>query len=260
MSFADYVTIASAHVRFDSRETLVDALFRMGLARGAAVPTWPPRRLPHGIFVSPVRNGWISLWTPLSNLHEWLPQLTATLECPGLLLEVVESEIWSVEFFQDGHSRGRYALPSEVVEMGILQTQAEASLEAEGQEDPDDSALLARMEELSESPAYLEEVEEYRREIPHPDAVDAFLPPHASRETAWELLTAIEHREEDAEESGSTAEEYMEAFAGYLGIPDASWDPFSDIEAFQEGDYEEEGLPTGWRDFVILPIPQLPVL
>lgn len=261
MSFAEYVTIASGHVRFASRDAVIDALFRMGIARGACVTVWPPRRLPHGLFISPARGGWISVWTPLGNLHEWFPELTATLECPGILLEVIESEIWSVEFYQDGRSQGRYALPSETVEMGILQSHAEASLDAEGNQDPEEDQVLARMEELSESDAYLEDVEEYRQERPDPEVLDAYLPAHATIETAWEILTAIEDRTDDSEEANSQAEDYMEAFARYLGIPDAAWEPFADAEAFAEGDYEdEEGLPEGWREFVVLPIPQLPVL
>jgi hypothetical protein len=80
---------------------------------------------------------------------------------------------------------------------------------------------------------------------------------------AWELLTEVDRAEpnEDEEAEPEEVEEYLDHFAAYLGIRDAVWDPTADAEALEEGEYEEEeGLPEAWRDFLVLPIPQLRVL
>ena len=57
-------TLESAHVRFSSQDAVVQALMRLEICRGAAVPVWPPRPLPGPdwvwVFVSPVREGWVS--------------------------------------------------------------------------------------------------------------------------------------------------------------------------------------------------------
>ena len=256
----------SAHVRYESQEAVIDALARQSLVRGTPVPVWPARRLPYGMFVSPVRNGWISLWSPLENTRDWFPQLTATLECPGVLLEVVESQFWIVEFFQDGRFLGRMELPGEAVQWDDLWARTADSLEAEGLEQPweDEGRFSARMDQIAASEEYQEDLRQLEEERPQADSLKPFLPPHASLEQAWNLLTAMDRADDQevgTEEESAYAEDYMDAFAAYLGIRDAAWDPSADAEALSEGDYEdEEGLPDGWKEFVVLPIPTLPVL
>jgi hypothetical protein len=265
MSTGVEVSTLSGHVKYPSRDTVADALVRLGVARGAPVPVWPPRRLPHGLFVSPVRNGWVSIWTPLDDLREWFPRLTATLECPGVGLEVIQSRFWIAELFRDGDFIGRAELPAEAVEYDDLWARTVDSLEGEGLDRPweHQARFGARMDEIAASEEYREDLRRLREERPEPEALRPFLPPHASLHQAWERLTAVERREEDtgAEDASPYAEDYMEAFAGYLGIRDAAWDPRADAEALTEGDYDDEGgLPEGWRDFVVLPVLQLPVL
>jgi len=256
----------SAHLKYDSVETVVDALTRLGLTRGVPVPVWPPRRLPYGIFISPCRNGWISLWSPLDTTRDWFPQLTATLECPGVLLEVIESRFWIAEFFQDDAFYGRMELPAAAVEWDDLWARTVDSLEAEGVSEPweDEAAFGPRMDEIAATDEYQEDLRQLREERPEPAVLATYLPCHADVARAWDLLTAIDRREEDAdsvEEHSPYAEDYMEAFAGYLGIRDAAWDPDADAEALAEGDYEDdEGLPERWREFAVLPVLQLPVL
>lgn len=263
------ISILSAHVRYGSRESVVEALVRLGIGRGAPVPVWPPGRLPRGIFLSPPRNGWVSLWSPLDDLRDWFPRLTATLECPGLVLEVIESQFWIAELFQDERFLGRFELPTDAVEWDDLWARTVDSLESEGIEEPweDEERFGARMDEIASSPEYQEDVRQLREERPDVEALRAFLPLHTHVEQAWALLTAIERRpaeggeSEEDEDSSPYAEDYMERFASYLGIRDAAWDPRADTEALAEGDYEdEEGLPEEWREFVVLPIMQLPVL
>src|SRR4051795_7837631 len=99
MSVADPASSLSVHVRYGSREAVVDALVRLGVGYGQPVPVWPPARLPHGLLISGPRNGWISLWSPLDDAREWLPRLAATLESPAVLFEVIESRFWIAEFF-----------------------------------------------------------------------------------------------------------------------------------------------------------------
>jgi hypothetical protein len=256
----------SAHVRYSSRDTVIEALTRQGLVRGAPIPVWPPRRLPPGLFISAVTNGWISIWSPLENTRDWFPQLTATLECAGVLLEVVESQFWIAEFFQDGRCLGRMEQPSEAVQWDDLWARTADSLEAEGVDQPweDEGRFSARMDQIAASEEYQEDLRQLKQDQPAPEALKSFLPPHASLEQAWDLLTVMDRggeEEERAEEESSFAEDYMDAFACYLGIRDAAWDPSADAETLAEGDYEdEEGLPEGWREFILMPIPQLPVL
>lgn len=264
MSLAPEASVLSAHVRFASRQAVEEALLRLDVAFGAAVPVWPPRRLPFGIYVSPVRNGWVSLWSPLDDVRDWFPRLTATLECPGVLLEVVESRFWTVDFFQDERVLGRAELPSEAVLYDDLWARAHDSLLAEGIEDPeeDEARFAARMEELAESEERREAVAQLEEQRPEKEALAAFLPPHASLDQAWELLWAMDHaaEESEAEDEPPYAEDYLENFASYLGIRDPAWHPTADLEALSEGDYEEEGLPEGWREFHVLPARHLPVL
>jgi hypothetical protein len=257
------VNSLSVHVRYASLTSLVDAVARLGIARNAPVAVWPPRRLPYGLFVSPVRNGWISLWSPLEDVREWFPKLTASLECPGVLLQVIESKFWIAEFLQDGDLLGRVELPTEAVRYDNLWALTVDSLEAEGVSQPweDEERFGQRLDEVARSEEHLDDLRQMQEERPAPEALRAFLPPHASVERAWDLLFAIDHAHEDAELDAETyAEDAMEAFAGYLGIRDASWDPREDAEALSHGEYEDEGLPEGWREFLVLPVVQLPVL
>ncbi|MCC2669287.1 MAG: hypothetical protein K0Q72_1758 [Armatimonadetes bacterium] len=265
MSMIEPVTVMSAHLRYGSRESLVDALVRLDVGRGVPIPVWPPRRLPYGLFISPERNGWISLWTPLGNMREWLPQLTATLECPGILFEIVEGQFWITELFQDERFHGRLELPSEAIRYDDLWARTVDSLEAEGVDDPtvDEARFGARLDEIAASEEYQGDLRALDEEWPEQEALRAYLPPHASLEMAWELLTEVDRAEpnEDEEAEPEEVEEYLDRFAAYLGIRDAVWDPTADAEALEEGEYEEEeGLPEGWRDFLVLPIPQLRVL
>lgn len=253
-------------MRYASRESVLDALLRMGVARGAAAPVWPPHRLPHGLLVSPVRNGWVSIWSPLENLREWFPQLAATLECPGVILEVVQSRFWVVEFLQDGDFLGRIELPSEAAEYDDLWARTVESLEAEGIEQPweDEARFGTRLDEIAQSEEYQDDLEHVREERPEPADLQPFVPAHGHVERAWELLTAIDRDEEQSEAPHAGplyAEEYMESFASYLGIRDAAWNFREDLTAITSGDYDdEEGLPQDWRGFVVLPLTQLPVL
>jgi hypothetical protein len=259
-------------VKYGSREAVVDALVRLGVGRGSPAPVWPPCKLPYGLFVSPLRNGWVSLWSPLDNVRDWFPQVTATLECPGILLEVLESQFWIGEFFQDENLAGRVELPTEAVAWDDLWARTVDSLEAEGLESPweDELRFSARLEEIAASPEFEEGMAQLQEEHPEPGTLVSFLPPHASIERAWELLYAIdaaagadgpEMASALDEETALDAEDYMDDFATYLGIRDAAWNPGADADALSEGDYEdEEGLPEGWREFVVLPVPQLPVL
>lgn len=264
MSFGEPISLMSVHLRYADRESLADALARLGVARNAPVAVWPPRRLPYGLFVSPVRNGWISLWSPLGNAREWLPRLTASLECPGVLFEVVEGEFWITELYQDERFIGRLELPSEAIKYDDLWARTVESLEAEGVDDPtaDEAAFGARMDEVAASEEYQEDLRALEEERPGPEALEPFLPPHARVELAWELLTDIERAEPaEGDDEPLEVEEYLERFAGYLGIRDAAWDPTQDADALAEGDYEdEEGLPEGWKEFIVLPIDQLRVL
>ncbi|MFN3650424.1 MAG: hypothetical protein ACK47B_12675 [Armatimonadota bacterium] len=264
--FAIEVNSRSAHVRYPSRVAVVEALVRLQVGQGVPVPVWPPRRLPHGLLISEVRDGWVSLWSPLEDMEEWLPRLTETLECAGVLIEVVQSRFWICELFRDGQLLGRVELPTTAIEWDLLQSQVEASLVAEGVAEPwrDEARFGARADEIARSEEYQEDIRRLQEERPRPEELRPFLPPHASLEQAWELLFQVDREEApDAGEEAESpyAEDYADAFASYLGIRDATWDPRADADALSEGEYEdEEGLPEGWRDFVVLPITQLRVL
>ena len=256
----------SAHVRFASAETVAEALARLGVVRGAPVPVAPGGQLPYGIFCSPVRQGWVSLWSPLDDTREWFPQLAATLECPGILLQVVESEFWIAEFFLGRDFLGRMEMPGEAVAYDDLWARTAVSLESEGVREPweDEARFGARMDEIAASHEYRNDLAHLAEERIGREDLEAFIPPHADREQAWALLTAIDRRSRksgDSEEESPFAEDYMEAFAGYLGIRDAAWDPRTDWDTLMENDLDDEvGLPEAWTEFVVLTVPQLPVL
>lgn len=252
----------SVHVRCTDAGAVAQALLRLGVGRGKPVPVWPPHPLPHGLFLSPVRQGWVSIWSPLEDVREWFPPLAATLECPGVLLEVIESEFWIAELFHASEFLGRVELPTDTVAWDDLWARANESLAAEGVEEPwlQEERLQERMESISTSEEYQDDLRRLRDEQPAAADLQPFLPPHATVERAWELLSAIDRRGEGDEDS-PYAEDYLEAFAGYLGIRDAAWNPFADAQALAEGDYEdEEGLPEQWQEFRLLPLAALRVL
>lgn len=266
MSLAIEASALSAHLRFSDRDTVIDALNRLGVVKGAPVAVWPPRALPFGLYISPVRNSWISMWSPLDNVRDWFPQLTATLECAGLVLEVIESRFWISEFFHDERFLGRVELPTEAVLYDDLWARTVESLEAEGVTDPgeDEERFGARLDEIADSEEYQEVVRQLGEERPEKEALRPFLPSHADLDQAWDLLWAIDRDSEEIgpdDEDSPYAEDYLDDFASYLGIRDPAWHPNADADALSEGDYEdEEGLPEGWREFVVVPIPHLPVL
>ncbi len=257
-------SVLSAHLRFHDRDAVVNVLGRLGVAVATPLPVWPAHRLPYGLFLSGVRNGWISLWSPRDDMRDWFPEITGSLECPGLLTEVVQSRFLIVEFLQDGDLHGRVELPTEAVEWDDLWARTVESLESEGIVDPTDNEPLfnARMDEIARSQEYRDDLERLREERPTRDTLRAYLPPKADADEAWDLLMALDRdaRDVDDEEELPIADDYLDEFAECLGIEDAAWDPGADSELLSEGDYDEEGLPAGWREFVVLPIPHLTVL
>jgi hypothetical protein len=263
-------TLECAHVRFSSQEAVVQALLRLGVCRGAALAVWPPKPLPGPdwawVFLSPVRDGWVSLWSGQPNLREWLPQLSATLECPAVYLAAMDDEFWMAEFLRDGLRVGRCELPTQAWEEVILQEWALETLEEQpdAAPEPPDERVAARMEEIEESEEYREQRDARLAARPRPEQLAPFLPAHADTTRAWELLTAIDRHQDEAEldeDEYPDALPYMEGFATYLGIHDATWDHAADAETVLAGDYDdEEDLPAGWRDFVALPATHIPVL
>lgn len=254
---------ASGHVRCAETKSVVAALKELGVVRGRPVAVWPPRSLPHGLFLSSVRNGWVSLWTPLDDLSEWFGELTGSLECPGVLFEVADELFWATELYRDGELLGRCDLPTEWVEAALLQSLAEEALEREGVPEPQQVSgrLEACMLDLAASSEYRDALEELRAGRFAADDLTPFLPSFATAECAWTLLTACDHPEEESEPGDETAETYVDRFASYLGIRDAAWNPSADADALAEGDYDDgDGLPDGWKEFRVLPLPKLPVL
>ncbi|HEU4754488.1 MAG TPA: hypothetical protein VFU47_15370, partial [Armatimonadota bacterium] len=241
MSESIEVNSVSVHVRYSSQASVADALARLGVARNTPVPVWPPHRLPYGLLVSGLRDGWISIWSPLENVREWFPRLTATLECPGVLLQVIQSRFWVVELFRDGDFLGRLELPEEAVRYDALWALTVESLEAEGVPEPweDEERFGARLDEVARSSEYEEDMRRMEAERPAREALLPFLPPHADLNQAWELLTTAEAPEGRGEfDEPDYAEDSADAFASYLGIRDATWDPREDAEALAEGEYE----------------------
>jgi hypothetical protein len=160
---------------------------------------------------------------------------------------------------------GHYELPTEWVEMSYLELQAEELLLEQGIREPWNEPVLMDecMDALLAEPAFQRDLEELRAARPTAAQLGPYLPPHARTDRAWELLTSIDRRDDQPDEEGvdDSAEPYVETFASYLGILDATWSPQDDEDALGEGDYDEgEGLPEQWRDFVVLPVPHLRVL
>lgn len=211
--------------------------------------------------MSPARGGWVSLYSQGNDLSEWLPALCETLECPGIAFEVGETDGWTAVFYRDGRLIGRYDLPTADAEWAVLTAVADdLGYLAPGQSfeyiDPDDPVLR----EAARSVEYASALEELQSGRPLPEALRPFLPEHRQPGRAWELLTAID-RPDDEQDDVAFVEDFIELFAGYLDIQDATWDPQEDAEAFADGDYDdEEMLPSGWKDFLVLPLSQLNVL
>lgn len=263
-------TLESAHIRYSSQEAVVQALLRLGVCRGAPIAVWPPRPLPGPdwawVFVSPVREGWVSLWSGQSGLREWTPQLSATLECAAVYLAALEDEFWMAEFFRDGGSLARCELPTEAWEEVVLQEWALETLEDEpdAAPEPPDERVAARMEEIEASHEYREARHSRLAARPRPEQLTPFLPAHADAKRAWELLTAIDRHHSEAEvdeEEYPDALPYLDSFASYLGIQDATWDHAADAEIVLAGEYDDdEDLPSGWQQFLAVPAAQIPVL
>ena len=255
-----YPESVSGHLRFADRDAVVQAIFRLGLSRGAPVPVWPPARLPRGIFVSPPRNGWVSLWSQSDDLPEWFPALSETLECAGVLLQVTGEQYWGAEFLQDGRLLHRYVLPTAYVEWDLLMSHlADAGFADAWKHFGPDDELPEELARIRDGAPYHDALEELRRLRPTADDLRAFLPQYAKTELAWEALTAIDDAEE--QEPDAFLGDFVERFASYLGIQDATWNPEDDVEALAEGDYDEdELLPEPWKDFVVLPLLRLPML
>ncbi|MBM3457371.1 MAG: hypothetical protein FJX77_02380, partial [Armatimonadetes bacterium] len=208
----------SGHVRFPDAEGVAAALLRLEVVRGAALPVWPPRPLPHGLFLSPERQGWVSFWSPLDDLSDWFPELTGTLECVGVLLEVLDETLFSVELYRDGECLGRNELPTRGVEQVLLEAAAaEALAQAEGGDPYEDRARLeAWMAELAESEEFRLQLEAFHTQRFRPEDLSPFLPPFATPQLAWEILTACERPGEGLEGDDLGADSYLEQFAGYL--------------------------------------------
>lgn len=251
----------SFHVRCASSVSVAEVLLRIGPARGTAVPVWPPRRLPNGILLSGVRNGWVSIWSCYEEEEDWSFPLTASLECGGVGF-YFDEERWLAEFIRDGRRKGCVDVPSDFVAWENLSLRVARELIAEGRAEEaceNEDAWRARMESIPRA-EYEAEAQREREDRPDPEALLPFLPPGATVERAWELLTAIERPDDESHERGMDPSDYLEAFAAYLGIPEAAWEPMDDWDALADGDYDDEGAPEGWREFVMLPVPQLRVL
>ena len=76
-------TRTSCHLQIADREAVERALAELA-GTGPSLPAWPPRRLPPGLFLSPVRYDWVSLWGTEQGWEQHLAGLTATLECAGV--------------------------------------------------------------------------------------------------------------------------------------------------------------------------------
>jgi hypothetical protein len=241
--------IISCHLRTGDRAAVLDAL-REVAGCGAPLEVWPPRPLPPGIFISPERYGWISLWGMPQACDALIPGMTATLECAGVVYHLVEEDYWLMEISQDGRRGARLSSPAEVLERLERYEEAWESLAAAGVDDPDaDEGLLRdRMAAVRPEPSRGEDSAE--------GALRPLLPAGASFEEARSLLRAWDRAVsgDGDPESPAFIEDALETFANYLGIRDAAWDPRSDIETLSLGEYEDcEGLPEGWERFLLAP-------
>jgi hypothetical protein len=280
--------LENGHVRFADRDAVASALVRLGICHGTPVPAWPPRALPlpgaSWVLVSPVREGWVSIWCGAPGLRNWFPSLSATLECAGVYLAALE-ECWAMDLYQDGVLLAECAVPPLVMEHALLDAEAEEvleELEGEEEETPAPGELLnghgeqgtgepggpgadldAVRAQIAGSQEYREASEARRRARPTLEQL-ATLVPLPLAEAAWRVLR--EH--DDYDPVTSTEEppdplEHLERFALALGIRDAAWSFEWDADEILDGayDYEEgEGLPAGWPGFLLLPARALPVV
>lgn len=257
----DYGCYQNGHVQFEDRDTVLRALERLELSRGEALEVWPARSLPDGIFVSPPRNGWISLWQAGATLHDWFVELTATLECRGVLFGNDDDAGWSVSLFQDGRRIGHCQMPFCWEERGILIGLALEELDDEGVEitDPDHPRVRKVMKRLANTEEYAQLLEEVRRLRFGEDELIPFAGSETASRRAWRCIETGERfaRRDDAEYSVT---ETQTRFAACLGILDTEWDPNLDLPLLQEGDYDDlEGLPAGFEEFVLAPSGRLTV-
>lgn len=251
MIFSEPGILQCGHVRFDDRELVLSALARLGVGTGVTCPVWPPRALPPGLFVSPVRNGWVSFWSMHQSSMGWLQELTEVLECRAVELGGMDDAVWFAAFYEDGHDRATVLLPLAAAERACLEELAEQ----EGLDATDEAVL----EELRHRAEFLEMREELGELWPTGELLERFVPPHRSGVRALELLDVIAAQ---PAEGGVSAQ--VEDFAAYLGIMDATWNPRDDPEVFSRGEYGEfvegEELPAGWKEFVVLPLAELRVM
>jgi hypothetical protein len=239
----------SYHLKAPDREAILRSVQETA-ACGAPLPVWLPRPLPPGILVSPVRYAWVSLWAMDEGCRPPMPQLTATLECAGVVFHLLDEAAWLMEIYADGHLTARFSSPEEVVQELTAYELAWDELSVEG--DPDEEQLRDRAGQILASRDLPGRAASPPNALP---ALEPLLPPRASLEEAARLLRAG-HEGSDAEAGDSDAfvEDALENFANYLGIRDAAWDPRDDRETLTAGDYEDtEGLPQAWEEFVLLP-------
>lgn len=253
--------IHSYHLKTENRDAVANAVQRLAGGR-PALPVRSGERMPAGILVSPVREGWVSFWPMLEEGSDLLRDLTEALECYGVYFQATEETYWSVEVFHRGGSLGAFEQPWGQVEYDQLFGWTADSLEAEGISEPwqQEELFQQRMAEIHDSDEFQESLAAMRDERPDPAILEPLLPRHGNLARAVESLTAMDNREED--DPGSPfAEDYMQNFAEYLGIRDAAWDPRPDVEPLTRGDYEDtEGLPEGWDEFLVVPTSNLPLL
>lgn len=239
------LSFRSAHLRTDAREPVVKALVRAGAAV-SPIPVHPPRPLGEGLLVSPVRNGWVSLYLAsedgVDDGFEWLLDVTEAVDCPAVVFDCIESELWTAELMDAGQWLGRVSRPAAAWEQVLL-----AELVQEWQVSPD-SATAAM--EVRETPEFQSRLAEMRGSEPEPEAILRC----GGRPAALALL--------DGPPPSGRADQQLREFAAELGIVDVDWDPEADLEALAEGDYEAESpdLPTGWSEFQFCPYSRLRML
>lgn len=232
----------------EDREPVIRVLRELARA-GAPLAVWPSRPLPNGILVSPPRYGWVSLWGLEESCEGWLPELTESLECTGVVFQVEEDAYWALDLYQDGRREARLSSPAGVAQEMTAFDMAWESLEGEGvAPEEDEERLRERAEALLADGAV--------PDTGDPERLRRLLPPGRSLREAVALLRAWDRTAggEEGAEAPEFVEDALETFANYLGIRDAAWDPRHDYETLAAGDYEDpEGLPQEWEQFVLLP-------
>lgn len=252
---------SSVHLHYPDREAVIRALSRLDLALDRPIPVWPPRPLPAGFVLSPPREGWVSLWAPFPDQDDWMDSLTGLLECAGLSFHLVPEHYFITNFYRHGCCTAASGSPLSLAREGFLEAQAVEELMADGNQDYTGEDVMARMDEIAREPRWRQELAEYDRLWPDAARIKPFLPEGASEDRALELLEAGDVPTREIDDLTGHVEEALEAFALYLGVRDATWFPQDDWGALAEGDYDdEEGLPEGWRDFVVVASRRLPVV